>query len=97
MSALEDKNQIAQRAAWDEMLEAKKNRDLSARTPWEMFEDEGYTTLDDVLEREYVEEQLLPKVNENFDEAFRVMNKVGGTRSEARRGGSCTHYMYHYH
>ncbi|GMI00550.1 hypothetical protein TrLO_g8318 [Triparma laevis f. longispina] len=85
MSALEDKNQIAQRAAWDEMLEAKKNRDLSARTPWEMFEDEGYTTLDDVLERGYVEEQLLPKVNENFEEAFRVMNKNGWITSSSQK------------
>lgn len=76
MSALLDKNQIELRAEWDKALLEKKNRDLSKRTAWEMFDDEGYTTLDDLLDREYVRGQLLPATKRNFEEAFRVMKEV---------------------
>ena len=76
MSALLDKNQIELRAEWDKALLEKKNRDLSKRTAWEMFDDEGYTTLDDLLDREYVRDQLLPATKRNFEEAFRVMKEV---------------------
>ena len=76
MSALLDKNQIELRAEWDKALLEKRNRDLSKRTAWEMFDDEGYTTLDDLLDREYVRDQLLPATKRNFEEAFRVMKEV---------------------
>ena len=69
------------------MLQEKAKRDLSARTAWEMFDDEGYTTLDDLLDREYVREDLLPAARRNFEEAFRVMKENGWTSCRGQKVG----------